>query len=105
MPYGVNPPRVASFPQDASSKTLSGMTNHSVAQVNQSVWPPVDLGVRAGERGGTFKVGWMDPQKSTEIPLARGEQGSNNYRMAWADYISSYGGDRWGSRAQRVSGT
>jgi hypothetical protein len=97
MPYGVAAPRAGDFVQDISPSENAGDVMKAGAEDKSKSfygWK----GVQETGPGGTFKSWWPPGNRQQDVmgkggnavPTVRGDEGPNNYRIPFKDYLGQY---------------
>jgi hypothetical protein len=98
MPYGVAPPRAGGFTQDISPSENAAQVMKAGAENKSAEWGYGWTGVSETGPGGTFKSWWPPGNRQQDVmgnggnavPTIRGDEGPNNYRIPFHDYIAQY---------------
>jgi len=97
MPYGVAPPRAGGFVQDISpSENKKKLMDAGAEDTAKRLY--AWRGVQETGPGGTFKSWWPPGNRQQDVmgdggntvPTKRGDEGPNNYRIPFKDYIAQY---------------
>jgi hypothetical protein len=100
MPYGVAAPRAGGFRQDVSPSENRSDVMAKGTEDRLKRWYAW-RGVRETGPGGTFKSWWPPGNRQQDVmgeggnvvPTVRGDEGPNNYRIPWKDYMMQYASD------------
>jgi hypothetical protein len=97
MPYGVAAPRAGDFAQDISPSEDKQKVLKDGAEDKSKSWYGWK-GVQETGPGGTFKAWWPPGNQQQDVtgkggnavPTVRGDEGPNNYRIPFKDYLQQY---------------